>query len=161
MATTLEVLNASQLSMLLNPPMVNLENTAFSLTSNATAYFAITMATQHSKSGNITWSNVTNPSRVTAVVPGTYLVTGTILWPLGPPGLGTNDGRAQAQINGTATDVRFNTIRGSAGNSASVCAGLLVLNAGDFLEIAANQNTGTAFNIVASLGVNLVSLATS
>ena len=158
MATTLEVLTAAQIATLLNPPMVNLENPSYSFaTSVGSAYTPLPMTQQHSKSGNITWSSGTNPSRVVIVVPGTYMISGTIIWPIA---LGAGDGRAQVQVNGVASDVRFNTIRGSAGNSASACGGLVVLNAGDYVEIAANEITAPV-TLIVSLSVSLISLATS
>lgn len=156
MATTLEVLTASQVAMLLNPPMVNLQNTAFVSTSSG-SYTPIPWTTQLSKSGNITWSSGTNPSRVTAVVPGTYLLTGTVIW---PGGLGTGDGRGEIHVNGNLTDIRVTTMRGSTGNNGASVAGLQVLNAGDYVELAVNQGV-TSMTLICTFGVNLVSLATS
>src|SRR5690242_17524844 len=101
--------------MLLNPPMVNLQNTSFVLASSG-SYSAIPWTAQLSKSGNITWSSGTNPSRITAVVPGTYLLTGTVIW---PGGLASGDGRGQIQVNGSATDIRVTTMRGSVGNNGA------------------------------------------
>ncbi|NUP47563.1 MAG: hypothetical protein HOW97_09670 [Catenulispora sp.] len=159
MATTLEVINAAQIAALLNPPMVNLSG-APSVASSGATYFALPMTSRLSGSGNITWSSGTNPSRVTAVVPGTYAVVGTITW---PSTLGTNNGRAQIQVNGSSvTNTKFSTAQGSSGNIASSCSGLQVLNAGDYLEIYANQASGATISLTSvTLGVWLVSLATS
>jgi hypothetical protein len=160
MATTLEVLNAAQIAALRNPPMVNLSG-APSLASNASTYFALPLTTQLSKSGNITWSSGTNPSRVTAIVGGTYQVSGTMVWP-GALGA-TNLGRAQIEVNGvTITNTKFNTVAGSVGNVAAVCSGLEVLQAGDYIEVYANQNSGGTITITTfRFGLVLVSLATS
>lgn len=160
MATTLEVLNAAQIASLRNPPMVNLTG-APSLASNASTYFALPLTTKLSQSGSITWSSGTNPSRVTVIVPGTYAISGTLNW---PGALGAaNMGRAQIQINTTTvTNTKFNTVPGSTGNYASVLSGLEVMNAGDFLEVYANQNSGSPITLTAfRLCVYLVSLATS
>lgn len=144
--------------MLLNPPMMNLTGSS-TITSDVN-YHALTMTSRLSGSGNITWSSITNPSRVTAVVAGTYQISGTLIW---PGTLGSADGRAEIHINGsTITNTRFNTIRGSAGNSASVCSGLEVLNAGDYVEIYANQQSGVSVTLTANrFCVSLVSLATA
>jgi len=155
-ATTLEVLTASQIAMLLNPPMVNLQNTSFVLASSG-SYSAIPWTAQLSKSGNITWSSGTNPSRITAVVPGTYLLTGTVIW---PGGLASGDGRGQVQVNGSATDIRVTTMRGSVGNNGASVAGLQVLNAGDYVELAVNQSVAS-MTLICTFSVSLVSLATS
>lgn len=157
MATTLEVLNASQIAMLLNPPMVNLQTTTFTLT-NAAGYTPIPWTTSLSKSGNITWSSGTNPSRVTAVVPGTYLVTGTLIW---PGTLGTGDGRGELHLNGSSTNVRVTTMRGSAGNNGASMAGVQVMNAGDYVELAANQISVASMTLLCMFSVSLISLATS
>lgn len=159
MATTLEILNAAQIGMLLNPPMVNLMGVP-NLPSNVSTYFALPLTTRLSMSGNITWSSSTNPSRVTITVPGTYAISGSINW---PGSLGTNDGRAQIQINGTnVTNTKFNSVAGSPGNFEAVCAGAEVMNAGDYLEVYANQNSGATITLTSfKLVVNLISLSTS
>lgn len=157
MATTLEVLTASQVAMLLNPPMVNLQNSSFNVTSGGT-YIPITYTTQLSKSGNITWSSGTNPSRITAVVPGTYQVSGSVTW---PGTLGVTDARGQIEVNGAATNIRLSITRGSAGNAGSSVSGLVVLNAGDYVELAVNQGSGSTTAVIAVFGVNFVGLATS
>lgn len=159
MATTLETLNAAQIALLLNPPMVNLTGST-SLASSGATYFALPMSSRLSGSGNITWSSGTNPSRVTAVVPGTYAVAGTLVW---PSSLGTNNGRAHLRVNGTTdTNIQFSTSMGSSGNVGQTMAGLQVLNAGDYAEVVANQATGsTLTGVTVMLSVWLVSLATS
>lgn len=160
MATTLEVLNAAQIASLRNPPMVNLQG-APSLASNPSTYFALPLTTKLSQSGNITWSSGTNPSRVTVIVPGTYAISGTINW---PGALGAaNMGRAQVQVNtSTVTNTKFNTVPGSTGNVSAVLSGLEVMNAGDFLEVYANQNSGSTITLTSfRLCVWLVSAVTS
>lgn len=160
MATTLEVINAAQIATLLNPPMVNLSASAPTLASSGATYYALPLTTRLSGSGNITWSSGTNPSRVTAVVPGTYAIAGTLNW---PSTLGTNNGRAEIHINGTTvTNTKFGSVAGSSGNISASCAGLEVLNAGDYLEVYANQATGSTITLGGlQLCVWLVSLATS
>ena len=158
MATTLEVINASRIATLLNPPMVNLSGTP-TLASSSGTYFALPLTTRLSGSGNLTWSSGTNPSRVTAVVPGTYAIVGTLNW---PGTLGNNIGRAQIEINGSGTNTKFTSVLSSSGNISSTCAGLEVLNAGDYLEVYGNQNSGATITIAnLRLCVWLVSAATS
>lgn len=159
MATTLGVLNAAQLAVLLNPPMINLSGSP-TLASSGSSYYALPLSSRVSGSGNIVWSSGTNPSRVTAVTPGTYTILGGINWPatLGA----TNAGRAQIVINGAATNTKFSTVAGSTGNVTAVCAGAEVLNAGDYLEVYANQSSGATITLTSvRLYVCLSSLATS
>lgn len=159
MATTQEVLNAANIARLVNPPMVNLSGTP-SLASNASTYFALPLSSAQSTSGAIGWSSSSNPSRVTITVPGTYVILGTIIW---PSNLAAAIGRARIQINGsTVTNTYFSTVNGSSGNFAGTCSGSEVLNAGDYLEVYANQNSGSTFTITSlRLYVKLDSLATS
>jgi hypothetical protein len=158
-ATTLEVINAAQIAMLLNPPMANLSG-APNLASNATTYFALPFTSSLSSSGSISWSSGTNPSRITVSVPGTYQILGTLIW---PSTLGTSTGRARIQINGSnVTNTYFSVTAGSTGNYAASCGGAEVLNAGDYLEVYANQSSGSTIAITSlRLVVSLISLATS
>lgn len=159
MATTQELLNASNIARLVNPPMVNLQGTP-SLASSASTYFALPFTSAQSASGAIGWSAGSNPSRITITVPGTYSILGTIIW---PSNLAAAIGRARIQINtSTITNTYFSSVNGSSGNFAGTVAGAEVLNAGDYLEVYANQNAGSTFTITSlRLFVKLESLATS
>lgn len=158
MATTLEIVNASRIATLLNPPMVNLSGTP-TLASNVSTYFALALNTRLSGSGPITWSSGSNPSRVTAIIPGTYAIAGTLNW---PGTLGNNIGRAQIEINGSGTNTKFTSVPSSSGNISATCSGLEVLNAGDYLEVYGNQASGSTITLAnLRLCVWLVSAATS
>ncbi|MFE0329078.1 hypothetical protein ACFW08_20295 [Streptomyces sp. NPDC058960] len=129
------------------------------LGSSASTYSALAFNAKVASSGATSWSSGTNPSRITASKSGTYSVSGGINW---PAGLGSADGRAEVRVNGASTQlVRFNTERGSSGNCISVCAGYLVLNSGDYVEIYANQNSGTTLALTTQFGLHRVSGATS
>lgn len=85
-------------------------------------------------------STVTNTSRYTATVPGTYLVLGSVAWASNATGLRT----AQIKLNGTS-------VRGSQIVSASVsgaqwcgqCWAVVTMNGTtDFVEVWGNQTSG-------------------
>lgn len=159
MASTLEVLNASTITFLQNPPMMSVYTTSYSLASSG-AYVAVPFTNRSSSSGAISWSSGSNPTRVTISVPGTYAVNGTIVW---PSSLGsTNNGRGHFRINGTTDSMfQFSTVTGSTGNFGAAASGLQVMNSGDYIELMANQASGGATIITAVMGIWLVSLATS
>jgi hypothetical protein len=142
-------------------PMVGVINTSASLASHATNYFAISWSGTTSSNRGGQWA-AGNPTRVQALYAGTYELAGNIIW---PGTLGSAIGRAEVRLNGTGTSsntARFNTMYGSSGNSAAVIAGSVIFTAPGYLEVYANQNSGTTITaLIASLTMRRVSSATS
>jgi hypothetical protein len=139
-----------------DPPMMVVTG-APNLTAHASTYFTLPFNAKVASSGGTSWSSSTNPSRITVPKAGTYAVNGRIVW----PGTLTAEGRAEVRVNGVTGMSRFNTMRGSTGNMASVVAGYEVLQAGDYVEIAANQNSGASTALLTQFGLHRVSGATS
>lgn len=93
-------------------------------------------------------STVTNPERITITTAGTYLITGHVIWQNnvtgrrvasiwknGLSGVGVGVGRSESSPAGT----------GEAGLNPSA---LVSCVAGDFLLLAAYQNSGVALNVI-------------
>jgi hypothetical protein len=140
-----------------DPPMMVVTG-APSLASSSSVYTALAFNAKVSSSGGTSWSSSSNPSRITVPKAGTYAVSGRIVW---PGTLGTADARAEVRVNGVQALSRFTTMRGSGGNMTSVAAGYEVLAAGDYVEIAANQNSGSSTPLLTQFGLHRVSGATS
>jgi hypothetical protein len=140
-----------------DPPMMVVTG-APTLLSHASTYYALPWSARVAGSGAATWSSGTNPSRITVSKAGTYSVAGRITW---QSTLAAADGRAEVRINGVQSTSRFNIQRGSGGNASSVCAGYEVLQAGDYIEVWANQNSGSSVGLGTQFGIHRVSGATS
>lgn len=142
-------------------PMVGLLNNSASIASHATNYFALNWAATTSSNRGGQWA-IGTASRVTALLAGTYDLTGLIVW---PGTLGTATARAEIRLNGSGTSsntARFNTMFGSSGNSVSVLAGTVIFTTGGYLEVYVNQNSGsTLTGVIASMTMRRISAATS
>lgn len=141
-------------------PQVQTYNAAASLASHATNYFALNLGGIISSNKTGMWASG-NPTRLVAPTPGTYAVTGSIVW---PGGLGSNDGRAEFRLNGSGTasnTARFSIARGSVGNAPSVASGTVIFTAsGQYLELYANQASGSTISpLPVALGMNRISNA--
>jgi hypothetical protein len=64
-----------------------------------------------------------------------------------PGALGANQARAIVYKNGASSEVQFNILQASEGNSAQVLSDSLVCSAGDYLEVWANQGSGSAVSL--------------
>jgi len=120
------------------------------------SYLVLPFNQRVSGSGDVTWSSVTNPQRITVQAAGTYSLAGRIVW---PASLSANDARAEIRVNGSVGRTRVNTQRGSPGNATAVLAGYEVLDVGDYVELWANQNSGLPAPLLTLLGLHLVSSA--
>jgi hypothetical protein len=140
-----------------DPPMMLVTGSP-TLASHATSYFAMPFSTKVSSSGGTSWSSSSNPSRITVPKAGTYAVSGRAIW---PGALGTADARGEVHVNGAQALTRFSTERASGGSMSSVCAGMEVLNAGDYVEIFFNQNSGSTLTVPVQFGLYRVSSAVS
>lgn len=140
-----------------DPPMM-LVTGAPTLASNASTYFALPFNTKVSSSGGTSWSAGTNPSRITVPKAGTYALSGRVIW---PGALSTADARGEIRVNGTTGLTRFSTQRASGGSMSSVCSGLEVLAAGDYVEIFFNQNIGSTLTLATQFGLHRISSAVS
>lgn len=141
-------------------PMVGVINTAATVASHATNYFAISWAATTSSNRGGQWA-IGNPTRVQALYAGTYEVRGLLVW---QGSLGSAIGRAEVRLNGSGTSsntARFNTMYGSSGNSAAIMAGTVVFTAPGYLEVYANQASGSTVTLIASMSMNRLSSATS
>lgn len=88
-------------------------------------------------------SNVTNTSRYTAQVAGTYLVLGFAAFVGNPTGVrGSRIALNGTSVRGSQTNVNTNT--GSVW--AEPCWAVTAMNLGDYVEVQAFQNSGGALN---------------
>lgn len=141
-------------------PMVGVNSSGYNLGSSATAYGAITYTSITSSNRGGMWSSG-QASRILAPLPGTYELGGVLSW---PSQLGSADGRAEFRLNGSGTGsatARWNTIRGSSGNSSSVASGTVIFTSAGYLEVYANQNSGNTVSLIASVTMRRISAATS
>ncbi|WP_331445873.1 hypothetical protein [Streptomyces xanthochromogenes] len=140
-------------------PQVQAYNGSVALTSSPTVYTALNLGAQISANQPGMWSSG-QPTRLVATTPGTYAVTGAIIW---PSLLGSVDGRAEVRLNGSGTGsntARFSIARGSSGNSAAAASGTVIFTAaGQYLEVYANQNSGGSLNVAIGVGMNRISNA--
>lgn len=140
-------------------PQVQTFNGNASLAAGGTTnYFALNLGGQVSGNTSGMWASG-NPTRLVVPTAGTYEMNGVIIW---QGSLGATDGRAEFRLNGSGTGsltARFNTIRGSAGNSASVASGTLVFTAPGYVEVFANQNTGATISLSIAVGLKRISTA--
>lgn len=149
MASAFEVLALAKLSFYDNKPTATLyENAVFSVPNNPSPYTPVTwqVASEDNWGGH---SGVTNPSRYTVQVAGTYRVSGVVTFSSNATGTRAAD----LQKNG----VRFPSnssgasfVQAVAGFlSVQVPATNIVCAVGDYIEMGAFQNSGGALNTVA------------
>jgi hypothetical protein len=142
-------------------PQVQTYNSGASLNTHATTYFSLNLGGIISSNRTGMWSSG-NPTRLVAATPGTYAVTGAIVW---PGTLGSADGRAEFRLNGSGTasnTARFSIARGSPGNAPAVASGTVIFTAaGQYLEVYGNQNSGTNMTgtLAVCVGMNRISNA--
>ncbi|MFK0182291.1 hypothetical protein ACIQVR_40775 [Streptomyces xanthochromogenes] len=140
-------------------PQVQAYNGSVTLTTSPTVYTALNLGAVISSNRSGMWS-AGQPTRLVATTPGTYAVTGAIIW---PSLLGSVDGRAEVRLNGSGTGsntARFSIARGSSGNSAAAASGTVIFTAaGQYLEVYANQNSGGSLNVAIGVGMNRISNA--
>lgn len=95
--------------------------------------------------------SVTNPSRITCTIGGIYQITGQIAWPQ----LADNTRRQiQIRLNGGAAIGATETFASSATGLflTQIVTTLWQLNVGDYIELAAFQNSGAALTLPAAAG---------
>lgn len=140
-------------------PTGSVYNTAASLASHASTYFAIPWTGLRSSNRSGMWS-AGSTTRLVVPLTGTYLMDGVVVW---PGTLGSSDGRGEIRINGTpAPDARVNIARGSGGNAAAIIGGRVIVTAGQYLELFLNQSTGsTVTGIIANMGMTRLTANTS
>lgn len=98
-----------------------------------------------------------NPTRLTAPGPGLYLITANGSWPFGTAGTYLAMGIAR---NGAALGVWEASVdQAGPTDSGSSCSALIHLNAGDYVELVAYQNSGAAVNFVATGGFSVSSFS--
>lgn len=149
MASAFEVLALSKLSFYDNKPTATMyETSAFAAPNNPSPY--PTVPWQASSEDN--WgghSNVTNNTRYTVQVAGTYRVSGVVTWTSSATGTRACD----VQKNGTRVPSNSSGstfVEAVAGFlSVPVPATNVVCAVGDYLEIGAFQNSGGTLNTVA------------
>lgn len=150
MASSIEVLNLAQLAFYNNKPTATLfQNAAWSTPNNVSGPPYNTVPFQTSSEDN--WSghsNVTNNTRYTVQVAGTYRVSGVITWTSNATGtraadLQKNGARISSNVSGASfvqSAAGFITVQVPASNV--VCA------VGDYLELGGFQNSGGSLNTV-------------
>jgi hypothetical protein len=137
------------LLFLLNPPKAVLtQSTVQSLSSNVAAALTLDATTVDSYGGH---SNTTNNSRYTAIVAGWYRVEPQGAWAASA----TGDRGIQVYKNGTAVATDWNVAPSSGATYAPgrKVGGLVFLNAGDYVEGWAIQNSGGALNTFSNSSV--------
>lgn len=134
------------LNFLLNPPEAVLKQaTIQSIPNGALTSISLDASVNDSYGGH---SNVTNNSRYTAVVTGWYWVSGVV----GFASNGTGQRVADFAVNGADliyTQVWIPAITG-APTAVSPKSELVLLNAGDYVELRGYQTSGGALNTMVS-----------
>lgn len=146
MATSLELLALAKLAFYDSRPTATLTQSAVWATPNNQSPYATTPFQTSSEDNWGGHNGVTNNTRYTVPVAGTYRVSGQITWTTN----GTGIRAAQFFKNGTmlpgtngflqVANSNFTTVVIPATNSACVV--------GDYLELAAYQNSGATLNTV-------------
>lgn len=134
------------LLFLLARPYVSVrQSVAQSLASNTWA--GITFTTEETDNDGM-HSTGSNTSRLTAVTPGWYQVSGQVAFAANAAG----SRNARLAVNGTAVDATGTTTLPGNGNIgvATIAARAVFLNAGDYVEIQGMQSSGGALNTSAS-----------
>jgi hypothetical protein len=145
--SSLEILNAAWLQLLLYPPQLTVaQGTLQPLATNT--FVAMSWATP-SVDTYVGWS-AANPTRYTPKVAGTYLVKGTVA--IVPNGTGGRT--AQVCKNGVANVVDLCSIgnSGASFNSVVQVTATVACNGStDYFELYADQNSGASLNTVITL----------
>lgn len=134
-------------NFLLNPPIAQLtQGTVQSIPNGAATAVAFDSTVNDSYGGH---SNVTNNSRYTAQVTGWYLVIGVVAFAVNATGTRT------ARLRKNGSDIVYFDVWAQANTqasqpSATATAGILQLNAGDYVELAAYQTSTAALNTITS-----------
>lgn len=126
------------------PVACRVRNTSGAQSVPNAAWTAITFAAEDIDTSGM-HSTSTNPSRVTAPVTGYYHVDGVIYWASGSP----TQVQAAIRKNGSATalpGLRGKVNPTSGQDSIVRCAGVVLLNAGDYIELYGYQDSGAALN---------------
>lgn len=149
MASAFEVLALAKLSFYDNKPTATLYPTsAFSAPNNPSPYPTVPWqaSTEDNWGGH---SNVTNNTRYTVQVAGTYRVSACITWTSNATGTRACDiQRNGVRVSSNSSGASF--VEAVAGFlSVQVPAMNVVCNVGDYLEIGAFQNSGASLNTVA------------
>lgn len=130
-----------------SPPMFRgrQANTQSTLTATWTAMILDASPDIDTESGH---STTVNPTRYTSQVSGWYWAEGFVAW--GSVTGGTSRVDASLAINGTLTLGAQQSLLSAPPTSATavVAAGLIRLNAGDYVEIQGRQNTGSTISTV-------------
>lgn len=143
----------------MDPPQCQVGTSSFSLPSQPSLYTAVTFTSQVSSNRSGMWSSG-SPTRIVLPTPGTYAVQGVVNWSID---LGTSTGRAEFRLNGvTQAAARYSVTDGSNGNHVATASGWVIASAaGDYVEVFANQSTGSAVPIAVYAGVHRISTATA
>lgn len=140
---------------------VQVLNSSFSLASSSSVYTAVSFSSILSATDTSMWS-ISNPTRLVAPHAGTFNVHGYVVW---PGTLSSADGRAELRISGSgtaATGGRLNMTRGSAGNGAAVLSGQVIFTAAaQYVELVANQNSGSSNSLTVAFGMTRAHYSTS
>lgn len=142
------------------PAHVGLTVPSFSLTTSPATYTAVAFTLQSSSNTTGMWS-VGAATKLIAPTDGTYELEGFITW---PATLSSSDGRGEFRVNGSGSAIntaKVGIVHGSTGNATGVASGTAVLSAGDYLELYANQNSGSTCLLIVALTMNRISTATS
>lgn len=148
MASSLEILALAKQSLYDNKPTATLtQNAVWSTPNNQSSPYA-TAPFQQSNEDNWTGhSNVTNNTRYTIQVAGTYRVSGALTWTTNGTGVRACD----LQKNGTriAGSNVFMQVASANFSTVQVPAMNVVCAVGDYLEIGGFQNSGATLNTYA------------
>lgn len=132
-------------TFLLNPPIAQLvQNTIQSIPNSAVTPLTFDGTINDSYGGH---SNVTNNSRYTGQVTGWYLVAGVAAFATN----GTGVRVARLRKNGSDIiyfDVWAMAVSTASTPTAAATAGIVQLNAGDYVELAGYQTSGGALNTI-------------
>jgi hypothetical protein len=138
-ADSITVVNTASVQFLLNPPIFRgIQIVTQSMTSGTLTAITFTSSAYDTYSGH---SNVTNPSRYTAVVSGYYTVSGVVAF------AASSSGSRQATIVVNGSNINGATGFISSTPSTDVAAVVsptldVFLNVGDFVELWAAQDSG-------------------
>lgn len=142
MASSVEVLNLAQLAFFNNKPTATLyQSSGTSIANNPSPYQVVgfNASTEDNWSGH---SSVTNNSRYTVQVAGTYRVSGAVQFPTNGTGIRGveifKNGTSQNGVN------QLSPSNSSTFTSVPVPASNIACVVGDYIEIAAYQNSGGA-----------------
>lgn len=148
MSGTLDLLNAARLAFYDNSPTALIVQTVVQSIPNNTDTAIILDTVENDNWGG--WASG-SPTRYTIQVPGVYLIGGQVVF----AGNATNRRLGFIRVNGTTNIVGgggdFNN-NGSFACSAPAVPVPWFFNAGDYVELMGNQNSGGALNTNANTG---------